>query len=228
MNPFKFLTDMEDRGQVLDEMQKKYKNTILLLRRKDAPATYVTYRGCSDNQERVYFYTLTTPDNQYATIEMFYDEEAEVTIPKPELGCYTANGKLVVLQTLPHRQWRKGLCSGNTSIQYVFEPGKHAKSNSFDYCIGEVLLNNQAERTVDDALAYMSKEPNTVGVHITRNFGLIENFFSTDDFVFLYHFKNLIGLVYPKENKIVIENKTFLQEVLDTQNSWCSNYRIEV
>ena len=56
----------------------------------------------------------------------------------------------------------------------------------------------------------------------------IENFFNKDPFYFLYHYQFLIGKVYPEEQRILVENKHFLQEVLDAKQDLGYNYRIEV
>lgn len=227
MNPFKFLTDMEDRNAVLEEMSKKYKGTILCINSPGQQYSYGNYRGHSDDMKTLYF-NILSKDNEPIECIIDYNQEIEVTIPKLELGCYTAGNKLVVLQTLPHRQWKKGLCDGNTIIYSPYEPADYGTKNYFNNYIHEILLENQEQQTITTAVEKLKTNNTLLGTHINRNFGLIENFFNADPFYFLYHYQFLIGKVYPEEQRILVENKHFLQEVLDAKQELGYNYRIEV
>ena len=94
------LTDMTEINAALNEMSKKYKDTILGIFDKQTGENY--YAQLSEvNTQYVVLQTATKHKKVLVT-----NRDVEMFVPKVSTGCYTsvkAKG-LVVLSYLPHRQ----------------------------------------------------------------------------------------------------------------------------
>lgn len=222
------LTDMTEINAALNEMSKKYKDTVLGVFDKQTGENYYAQLG-EVNTQYVGLYTATKDKKVLVT-----NRDVEMFVPKVSTGCYTsvkAKG-LVVLSYLPHRQWKKGLCKQNTEIAQVLNYYRPYSlvTNDFNQVIFEILDNVglQNNRTLDKAFKFLD-ENDFHGVSLNRNFGITVNFNDTDtNKYFLFHERYVIGYILRKEKQIVIENDIFLQEVLDTQHDWCSDYKVKV
>lgn len=221
------LTDMSDVVPASQEMSKKYRDTLL---------------GIKKTGEKEIFYGFLT--NAYADNYIFQgskttlkvsamDETVEVFVPKVPTGCYTSVRQkgLCVLSYLPHRQWKKGLCKQNTDITNVFNYYSKfgVPENIFNKVIMDIVENQglQQQRTLDEVFTFLDKNNQFTSVHINRDFGLSTNLTDMDENkYYLFHERYLIGYVLRKEQKIVVENIIFMQEVIDSQSSWCPNYKV--
>ncbi len=222
------LTDMESLPEAVNEMTKRYKDTVLCLANKHVPnkVVCVSYEHFTGGT----FYFISPNGNEYKI--GFNDLDLDVFVPKPRTGCYTSykHKTLVVLTTLPHRQWKRGLCKQNTYIVNAVDflrKGNYT-SNIFGNTIQDILEDKslQDTRTIAQAIIMLSKGYYK-GVSLTRDFGVTLNFFDQDNNkLFLFHHNNIIGHVKIKEKVIVVENDIFLQEVLDTKQQWAADFGV--
>ena len=223
------LTDMSNVVQALQELSKKYRDTVLGITFKDKQKTIY---GTLEDVNTTYCY-FNTKDGQIKI--SVTDENVDIFIPKVATGCYTAikHKSLYVLSYLPHRQWKKGLCKQNTEVIHVpsLYTSYYAIHNDFNPTIQDILENTglQQDRTIDKAFKFLDENNDFSGVSLNRNFGITLNF--TDEDVNKYYIFNdryLIGYILRNEQKIIVENDIFLQEVIDTQNVWCPNYKVNI
>jgi len=229
MNCWQTLTDMKSLEDVNSEMQKKYRDTWLKISMGDEDPIFGMFQG-NNNPDS---YLLKTMDKglNWNTIEYHFDHHPllSITVPKPEIGCYSTNKtkQLVVFNTLPHRQWKRGLCKGNSTIFNVIGNYSNGAVNDFNGCIVDVLHNTKTY-TLEEAITTLNTEK-SYGVAINRNFGITLNFNSTNDsFLFLFYRQYLIGKVLRNKKRIILENELFLQEVIDSRHTWCPDYEVTV
>ena len=224
MNCFEELTDMLHPEQITQEMNKKYKDTYLYLQLGDKNM-YAMYHGSMDNNMQHLF--KGRENKEWITIKLPLNHKDNVRISIPKFhGCYSTNTNLAIIQTLPHRQWKKGICRQNTDVYIPVDFHAGLDGNQFNNRFVEILEEDQTERTLDEAIKAIETNQNRIGTHITRDFGLLLNYGSTEDCYRLFFFGYLIGSVYPKTKTILIENNIFLQEILDTVRYWAPTYEV--
>ena len=229
MNCWQKLVDMTGFAEVSNELQKKFKDTFLRVENKEKGTVhYGTFQGESMNGDgfalRCNTGVLSIPFN--------HNELIDITVPKVETGCYTSYGQvkgLVYFSTLPHRQWKKGLCAGNSLVSAPIN--YYAKNtfsdNYFKYCITDILTQ-EYPKNLDHAIARML-EHKFPSFAVNNSFGISLNFQDKDESIlFLWYKEFLIGKVYPKQKQIVVENDVFFQEVIDSCHQWCPNYKVNL
>lgn len=226
MNCWQTLTDMISFEDVASELNKKYRDTWLKVESPTHPTKFGVFHG-QHNEDDFVFKNFHGNDTFVEFIKFNHDPTISISIPKPDLGCYTSmnNKKLVVFSNLPHRQWKRGLCQGNASISDVVESYRIGNSNGFNEHILSVL-NPKESNTLEEALEFLDKEE-YYGCAINRSFGITLNFTTINDsFVLLFYKQYLIGKVLRKKKRILLENDLFLQELIDTKHNWCADYEV--
>lgn len=211
------LTDMIKEGDVNAEMVKKFKDTIIKMRRKPSdPWVYVRYYGWNGDSHIVY--DIST-GNEHALTR---DSALEIRIPYLTYGCYT-NHKAKMLMfgmSLPYRQWKKGMCNKNTLLQFPFDG-----SNVFSTNIETILTTTQVPITLEEAV----KRITTNGYYstaITRDWGLTLDFNADTDNLILFYKTIPVGQINVKEKTITLTKKCFHQELSDTSRDWCLNWSV--
>ena len=211
---------------VASELNKKYRDTWLKVESPTHPPKFGVFQG-QHSEDDFIFKKYSDKETSVELIKFNHDPAISISIPKPDLGCYTSihNKKLVVFSSLPHRQWKRGLCKGNTNIFDVVESYRMDGYNQFNEHILSVLIPKE-NNTLEEALEFLDKEE-YYGYAINRSFGITLNFTTiTDSFVLLFYKQYLIGKVLRKKKRILLENDLFLQELIDTKHNWCADYEV--
>lgn len=225
MNCWQLLTDMENFDDVSNEMIKKYKETILKVENTTTKKVVYGYL-LNANAD---FFTIRS-SKEILEIEFNHPQDLVISIPSVQVGCYSDYSytrSLVIFNTLPHRQWKKGLCSGNSIVINAVNNLQHTATNLFRESIMGIL-ENPVTQTLDQAIQdlYQNK---MYGVACNRSFGITLNYNNKDENLLILFFKQYpIGIVNKKEKHIEVKNKIFLQEILDTRKDWCPNYEVSV
>lgn len=218
MKQWQKLTDMVNNTDIVDEMIKKYKNTILGIR-TPTNSIYAYYIGT--NNDGMFLFR----DHNEQHLKIAKNTDMEIFIPNPEKGLYNTKYGAVMYQRNPKRQWKRGLNSENvqafTIVQTITHRGRpSAQQNKFDIVWNDILTNendsilmSNAKEIADDLGSAAINRTYGIVLHPTEKFGYI-----------LMHHKYQIGII--ENNKIRIMNKIFRQEVLDTQNQWCPTYEV--
>ena len=225
MNCWQKLTDMEDLPKVNSELQKRYKDT------------WLQFRSSAWNETKFGMFLGNNHDDNYyvkilgegtVTLPFKHSEDLEISVPKPETGCYTdeVTRSLMTFSVLPHRQWKRGLYKGNAIIMPAIKAYNEG-NNIFGDAITSVLVPKE-NKELDDAIAFMDKEQ-FYGYALNRSFGITLNFSSENDTYLILFYKHfIVGKVLRGKKTIIVENDIFLQEILDTKHKWCPNYEVEV
>lgn len=211
MKTWQDLTDMFKPEDVNPEMVKKYKNTYLGIRSNNGVA-YGKYVGYSGDKHHFI-------DSNGVSLILDNDTQASVYIPTLTSGLYNTNIGVVYVSRNPFRQYRRGLCSDNVRCCPLINVIQYNESNYFDSVMwdifNEVPLNN-----LHKAYEVLQYKPN---VAVNRDFA-IQRHHNKQDGHALFFKTSYIGDF--TEDKIVVRNTVFLQEVVDSQHLWCPNHTI--
>lgn len=223
MKQWQNLTDMFKIADVKDEMHKKYKNTILGITLDDNKTIFMIFIGYDDNG---YFCFKDLSGRETKLAE---DTHFQVFIPNPEKGLYNSPNGLLFFQRKPLRQWKRGLNKENASIHNIEKALRNENmigiggSNYFDsYWPYVTSTQDNASTTLDVALT-MCTEESYNSYAINRTYGIVAHPQKPEGFILLHHTFHVGEVV---GNEILVANKIFKQEILDTQAEWCHNYKV--
>lgn len=214
MKPWQDLTDLFEDNQVIQEMQKKYKKTILgvIYNGKTSYASYQHYDQ---------YHVFALPSG--AKFQLANDTEATVFIPELSRGLYnTTNGAVLVTQ-VPRRQWRRGLTSDTHRIVTLKELiwGLGYEQNAFNEYVYEVLEQKYNHiPNVEQAMMFCNTHGSCA---LTKDFAIALDCVKEAGCNLYYH-DCLVGDI--DSNKITVRNNIFIQEILDTKQQWCPKHII--
>lgn len=229
MNSWQELTDMIELQDVNSEVNKKYKDTYLRIDHTDDTTQHGLFIG-NHNDENYLVRILSHDDSdkeQTILVPYNHNDTIKISIPKPKVGCYTSrfDKDLFVFNTLPHRQWKKGLCKGNSMVR-----GNHQSTDPYRNYHNTIksVVDPLPDCTLTDAIKFMNTEK-YYGRALNREFGITLNYTSMNDSYFILFYKQfIVGKVLRNKEKIIVENQIFLQEVIDAKPIWFPNYEIKV
>jgi len=222
MKPWQRLTDIFGQDQIVEEMYKKYRGTVLGISDPDDPTfktVYGYYNGINDNGD---FHILR--DRKGNKMQLSVNTHYEVFIPDPPRGMYNTKMGAVLFYRKPFRQHKRGLGDGTAMIELLDNTiRKSGVKNWFESHIFEVL-DGMKSRTI--ALVDAFKYADTYGSSaITRDFALSLHTVKPTGY-HLYYENRLIGDI--TENTIILGNDLFYQEIIDNQDTWCPNHYVRI
>ena len=227
MNEFQKLTDMTELCDVVSEMTKKYLKTFLRIRNKETDEKLiVSYREFFDGN-----FIVRHPTGDI--LLPFTQDLYELTVPKITKGVYNVGDKwCIYVKTLPTRQYKRGLnpesCHCTPLHKAVYGLSTPNEFYSFAQTILEIDHDARSLDGVVRELVGHAGRPPAAFRAITTDFALSHSAEGESDvngFDLWYH-TCYVGKVFPDNKTIKIKNPVFLQEVLDTQKSWCFNYMV--
>ncbi|NTV78939.1 MAG: hypothetical protein HGA25_07375, partial [Clostridiales bacterium] len=170
MKNWQNLTDMSDDLNIIDEMIKKYKNTILGIRHNNK-THYAKYDGYN-SKTQMFGFTMKNGDN----ISVAKDTDTEIFIPNPEKGLYNTQQGAIFFCRNPLRQWKRGLCDANVILISINKRNLSNpwmfKTNTFAESWEDVLIESEYPGNIylDNALEIA----NIVGsAAINRTYGVV-------------------------------------------------------
>lgn len=223
MKPWHALTHFEKDADVLPEMVKKYKNTILRIIYGEK-TTYAYYRGYSQEGKHIFNASLGLghPD-----ITLAHDTDCFIDIPQFVKGYRQLGAHACYLQRKPFRQFRKGLCSDNTQIQSLYTKLYYGTDNEFGKHIIEALAAPIPNTTITEGIKFLQQGARTYA--LTLDFAISHNHYEVDpDSFSLFFGFDFVGFVNTKTKTIKVVNEVFIQEIVDTQHELCPDYKLEV
>jgi hypothetical protein len=220
-NIWQKLTDLTDRNQANEEMVKKFKDTIvrLVIGGKNF---YCLYRGYGANGNHHF------NDEVEGKIELHEFTEYTVETIALQPGFYPTSVNLALYaEPLPNRQWKKGLCRGNTYINHVSAMLYSTSwQNSFQHLWIELVKNLDRTETYSIAQAVQQLEQKKQFSHyLDRNFALCLNNTEETKYCLMFLTSKVANIDHIKKEILMIDN-TFLQEVLDNRALWLGDYGV--
>lgn len=217
MNIWSNLTDLFNDNDIVNEMSKKYRNTVLALK-KDKRETYATYKGFEGFHE--------FRDENDVALRLAVNTDCQVTIPIIQRGLYNTKTGAVFASRIPYRQYRKGLSKESIQIctlsDFAFRNGAfngNQPVNRFGILIFDVLNRKDITYKLEEALQMLSKYGS---VAMTRDFGIALPHTDMVGDVALWMGCYHIGAIDTKSKTIHVINTVFHQEVLDSMHTWCN------
>lgn len=201
MKSWQNLTHLFDTNAVIEEMQKKYRDTLLQININGRPH-YATYRGF-DGDYHVFEDHLKTP------LKIHHETDIEVVIVFPKKGLYNTSRGMVMFTRKPHRQYRKGISEDSCTILPVLRTLFGPSTNNLWTYIHEIMSSSYP-KTVREALDSLK---NFGSVALNRQFGISLPVCNDTEKYPVYYYQNIVG--YIKDNTIHIANSAFHQEFID-------------
>ena len=217
MKTWQNLTDLLFEEDVNAEMVKKYRGTVLGILNNSTPI-YATYQGVSNKGYHCFM------DSNTVSLNLSKETDCTVFIPKIAKGLYNTEKDCVFVSRNPYRQYKRGLTRDSVCIEplsaYVIGG---QTSNQFSNTIFQVLdSSKQTEVSLQEAITHLTNVPSYA---INREFAVTLPHSTIQDCdASLWLHTNFIGVVRGKIIQVI--NPIFTQEILDSQDSWCSDYTV--
>lgn len=222
MKPWQRLTDIFGQHQIVEEMSKKYRGTVLGISDPEDQTfktVYGYYYGINDTND---FHILRDKEGNRMLLSV--DTNFEVFIPDPPRGMYNTKNGAVLFYRKPFRQHKRGLGDGTAMIELLDNTIHKDKTRSwFDSYIYDVLEGTKY-RTIPLTEAF--KHTDECGSSaITRNFAMSLHTIKPIGY-HLYYENRLIGDI--NEDTITLGDDLFYQEIIDSQHTWCPNHKVRI
>ena len=212
------LTDAIGKNMSIDEMNKKYQNTFLILKtQKDEKEIIVQYLGYQDDYHQF-------KDEFGMRIILKHETEQQVICKFPERCLF--NHELVAYEfvRLPTRQYKRGICSDNATI---YSPVRHFfDSKKITWTIKHLknALFPWYPTNCQEALETLTSQQR-LSIAISPQFMLTQPLTSDKHKYWLFFSNKLIG--YFEKDIFYIKHRLFKQEVLDNIHLF-KPYQIEL
>jgi len=222
MKPWQRLTDIKGDANILDEMYKKYKGTILGISDPEDPTftpKYAYYTGVSNDHD--YHYLKDQTGNN---ISLSVDTNYEVFIPDPPRGMYNTTNGAVLFYRKPFRQHKRGLGEGTAAIERLHNLVTIGQTkNHFEAYIFDVLYDQQIRGRTLEKCFELANEFGSAAVN--REFAISLHTQNTTGYQ-LYYENRLLGDI--TKDEILLGNSLFYQEIIDRQHTWCPNHKVRI
>jgi hypothetical protein len=106
---------------------------------------------------------LTDSEDVVHSLVLEEGEPYEMSFSLPHRAVFPANGSVYILQRIPAKQYKRGICSDNTKITEVFS----GKELPLSFKRLESFITKGTYESVNSAL-FEKKAPRTVGVALTN------------------------------------------------------------
>lgn len=196
MNPWQKLTLMENFGDVISELSKKYKNSFVKI--TNGSSVYVG-RVCQIDSNKVW---IRDKYNTMLNIQYNTDQLIETLTLAP--GLYNWNDDVWFGYYTGARQYRKSINSDSFKFHH---PLYHQVSDSLEAVFD--AIKPKYPKNIWKAINTINIE-NLNGIAVNRNFGICKH---KDNLYYVYR-DAVIGEIVDKT--INIHNKHFNQEVMDS------------
>ncbi len=220
MRAWSLLTDLFNPDQINAELDKKYRDTYVKISIGNS-SFYGRYRGFTDEG----FYKFKTTSND--DITLVADTDAVISYEQIKLGLYNTIDGAMVVHTLPHRQWKRGLCEKNTAIESLSSNVINGlRGNNFNIYFKDVFETPQLqeELTLAKALTILDTSNTLYTLALNRKWAVLNNIETDDPSVYhLCYYTTIVAKI--KNKQILVTNGAFTQEILEAQQVF-SGYEV--
>lgn len=207
MKAWQNLTHMATDIDCVQEMKKKFYDTIMGIRTENGKTVYCKYTGYNADYKH-HFYTRD--DNK---IILNQNTDAEVFIPDPQRGLYNTEFGVGYFHRLPYRQHKRGLYSETAIVKLLSRNITSTfTSNNFDETIFDIL--NESQQQPVSIREACKRATEKMSWAINRNFCVSLSHIENTGFSLFYD-TAYIGQVNPEERTIRVDDTLFEQELHD-------------
>lgn len=199
------LTDSFSKDMAIEEMRKKYENTILILVKPDGKEHLVTYRGFGDGFH--YFKDISGVD-----IRLRHETDCKVICRFPERLMFNHKQQALEFVRLPSRQNQRGICKNNAKIFSPVRQNWTGDSHIFDIKIVKDALYPEYPSCLEEAMKRLYNQE-VISIALNEKFMVTQSFTREANKYYLFYMNKVIG--YIEGDKIQIMHTLFKQEVLD-------------
>lgn len=203
MNVWNRLTDAFNKPMAIDEMQKKYNNTYLIL--QTSQPSLVMYKGFSDGMHQFV-------DELGVRITLSPDSEYDLYCKFPERQLFNHRGQVYEFIRRPNRQYRRGVCRDNCMIYSPVRRLYSGGSVDWDMKFLWAALYPQYPANCAEAIELLKSE-SVAAIALNEKF-FISHSLTRESSVYFLWFSNVLIGEFHKE-VFTIKHKNFQQEVLD-------------
>lgn len=210
------LINLEDQS---NEIHKKFKGTILGIQTK----FNTIYAYLCDYKNPFFIFV----DKHHIKIHIHIQTAYKIFIPQIESGYYSVNNVCFYIHKENKRQWRRGICEDTYRLMSVFNLFEHWEIVPYIFYekIISILENKETLQELNKELLIACNK--TTFCSINRNFLISVSTQKPKGYSLFFH-NVYVGELCYKLNKIhiYIKDKTFIQELTDTIDTWCPSYKL--
>lgn len=211
------LTDAIDSSSSIQEMEKKYASTYLILVTKAGKEIVVLYQGFVDGYHQF-------KDADGVNIRLSHDTDYRVICSFPERKLFNHNNCVYEFMRLPNRQYRRGICKDNVKIYSPVKAIWNTDGHPWTIQLLEAALHAEYPADAEEAIKSLQKQE-CLAKALSEKFMLtlsLENKFP--ERLELFYMNKLIG--YFTKDTFYIKHMMFKQEIFDNIHLF-KPYRIE-
>lgn len=199
------LTDSFNKDMAIEEMNKKYSNTHLVLIKPDGKELLVTYKGFSDG---FHFFK----DELQVDIKLRHETDVRIACVFPERRLFNVEGMALEFIRLPHRQHKRGICKDNIKIYSPVRQLWSTDGHPWNLATLRKALYPTYPASAEEALKKLT-EHKCISIALSDKFMLSQSITNKKDHFYLWYCDKCIG--YFNKDIFKIEHKLFTQEILD-------------
>jgi len=210
------LTDAIGKDMSIQEMDKKYTNTYVVLQKPNGEECIVIYKGYNDN------YHIFQDENS-VSLRVKHDTNLKVFCKFPERCLFNTEGLALEFVRLPNRQYRRGICKENARI---YSPPRllwGGDGHPWSIKVLQEALYPTYPKSCEEAIEGI-KNKKRASTALSPEFMISHSITETKDILHLFFSNKVIG--YFKDGVFFIKHALFRQEVLDNIHLF-KPYRIE-
>ena len=204
----------------LEEFRKQYSETIIRLREKKAGSSFLPVYVQQEGSHSPHH--LCVNHSSFGQIQVkwksaSYEFDAEL----PRRGLFNHKGAVGLFIRLPQRQWKRGLCTGTSKVEWITNSFRHDLNpvTQIHASLGDLSFVNSLyerpyrhwESVVADLMTFQAIEE-----ALSPQFALTQSLFLGDeDVLLLWYEDQVVGEFYPNAPGIVVRQGVFGQEIQD-------------
>lgn len=198
------LTDAFNKDMAIDEMQKKYGNTYLMVVPSDGRELLCLYKGWNNGFHHF-------QDELGMNLKVRYETDCKVICNFPERRLFNTQVAAYEFIRLPTRQFKRGICKDNCRIVSPVLCLWENDSRYPDFSYLKYALNSWYPNDCEQAIKELKDA--RVSVALSPKFMLSRSVTYQKGVFHLWYMNKLIGLV--DKDVVKVKHPLFKQEILD-------------
>lgn len=215
------LTNLSNSSTLFDkiiEFEKRYVHTLLHLSFPNTPEENGYYYLNGISGQDTAFPLLKFSNSKWDNLRVGVDSSVEINCKWPATGLFNHKGGVFLFTRFPQRQWKRGICSGNSGLSNVanvlLRYGVQHTDITAPYL--DSALNSDASLTLVEAIDWNRKNLTALGTTLTKEFALLKTprRVSNEEYL-LVRKTNPCALVYPETQTVSVYYEYLYQEIAD-------------
>lgn len=210
------LTDAIGKDMSIQEMDKKYTNTFVILQKPSGEEQVIMYKGFDGD-----FHLFQ--DEQGVNLRVKHETNVKIFCKFPERCLFNTDSQALEFIRLPNRQYRRGICKENARIYSPQRQFFNGDGHPWNISTLHHALYPEYPSNCEEAIAKLATKK-MISVAINDQFMISHSITNEKDIFHLFFSNKVIG--YWKQGIFYIKHQLFKQEVLDNINLF-KPFRIE-